>query len=365
MEKFRERIQDCREKMRRKGVDYIFLTPDANMYYVSGHSGEIHERHFFLVISKDREFFFVPDLYEEQVREETWIEEFSTWSDSENPREELGKELDTEKAGKILVSEEMQARFSLDLMKIFPDADFHLAGEVFQDLRVRKKEEEIEKIRECSRIVDEVVEELREKGEEVIGMTENELAGMIEKKMIRKGGEEPSFGTIASSGPNGSKPHHEHSERKIQEGGPVVLDFGCYMDHYPSDQTRTLVFDGDPSEKFQEAFEAVREAQKAAVEKVEPGVEAREVDRAARKIIEDAGFGEKFIHRTGHGVGLEVHEPPYINQENSRELQEGMVFSVEPGVYIEDEFGIRIEDLVVVTEDGCRRLNRSSRDWRC
>jgi Xaa-Pro aminopeptidase len=364
MEKFLQRMGKLRKKMKEKDVDYLFLTPDANMFYVSGYSGEIHERHFFLVISQETEFFFIPDLYEEQVRGETWIDDLRTWSDSENPREKLEEELEKDDVEKILVSEEMQARFTLDLRKIFPEADYGIAGEVFQQLRIRKEEEEVEKIRESSKIVDDVVEELRGMSEEFIGKTEDEVAEIIEEKMSEKGGEEPSFNTIASSGPNGAKPHYEHGDRKIQRGEPVVLDFGCFRDYYPSDQTRTLVFSGEPSEKFQKVFGAVREAQEAAVEKVAPGVEAKEVDRAARKVIEDAGFGKNFIHRTGHGVGLEVHEPPYINQENSRELEEGMIFSVEPGIYLEGEFGVRIEDLVVVTDDGCRRLNQSSRDWK-
>ncbi|MFB6116012.1 MAG: M24 family metallopeptidase, partial [Candidatus Nanosalina sp.] len=327
---FRNRMEQCREKMQEKDVDYIFLMPDANMFYVSGYEGEIHERHFFLVISQQDDFFFLPELYEEQVRGDTWIENFCTWADSENPAEELEKIIEKEDTEKILLSEDMQARFTLDLMKIFPDAEYSLAGEIFEELRIRKNTEEVERIRESSAVVDEVVEELREMGEEVVGKTENELAEIIENKMDEKGGKTPSFNTIASAGANGAKPHYEHGNRKIQEGDPVVLDFGCYMNHYPSDQTRTLVFEGEPSQKFQEVHETVREAQQKAFEKIEPGVEAREVDRAARKVIEDSGYGEEFIHRTGHGVGLEVHEPPYINQENTRKLEQGMIFSVEP-----------------------------------
>lgn len=360
---FQRRIQQLREEMVEKEADYLFLTPDANMFYVSGYSGEIHERHFFLVISQQNEFFFIPKLYEGQVSEETWIDDFRTWTDSENPVEKLEQELEKDDVGKILVSEEMDARFTLDIREIYPNAEYGLAGEVFEQLRISKDEEEIEKILESSRIVDEVVAELREGGEKIIGKTEDELAEIIEKKMSEKGGEKPSFNTIASSGPNGAKPHYEHGDRKIREEEPVVLDFGCYRNHYRSDQTRTLVFSGEPSQKFRDVHEIVRKAQHTAFEKIEPGVEAREVDRAARKVIEDAGYGEEFIHRTGHGVGLEVHEPPYINRENTRKLEEGMVFSVEPGIYIKGEFGVRIEDLVRVTKDGAERLNHSGRMW--
>jgi Xaa-Pro aminopeptidase len=143
-----------------------------------------------------------------------------------------------------------------------------------------------------------------------------------------------------------------------------VLDFGTRVDGYPSDTTRTVVFEGEPSDEFERVHDVVRAAQEAAVERVEPGVEARAVDAAAREVIEEAGYGEAFVHRTGHGVGLDVHEEPYIAADSDTVLEPGMVFSVEPGVYLDDAFGVRIEDLVVVTDDGCERLNTSSRDWR-
>jgi Xaa-Pro aminopeptidase len=205
--------------------------------------------------------------------------------------------------------------------------------------------------------------EIRELGEEVIGMTETELADEIERRLASAGGEEVAFDTIAGSGPNGAKPHHRHEDREIRRGDPLVLDFGAYVDRYPGDQTRTVVLAGDPPEDYEAVHEVVREAQQAAVEAIEPGVPAEAVDRAAREVIEDAGYGEEFVHRTGHGVGLDVHESPYIVAGNETQLEPGMVFSVEPGIYLEGEFGVRIEDLVVVTEDGCERLNDSPRTW--
>jgi Xaa-Pro aminopeptidase len=165
-------------------------------------------------------------------------------------------------------------------------------------------------------------------------------------------------------GPNGAKPHHGCGDREIRAGEPVVLDFGTRVDGYPSDQTRTLVFDGEPPAEYERVHETVRAAQAAAVEAVEPGVAAEAIDRAARDVIEDAGYGDAFFHRTGHGVGLDVHEEPYIVAGNDRTLEPGMVFSVEPGIYLDGRFGCRIEDLVVVTEDGCERLNDTDRGWR-
>lgn len=257
----------------------------------------------------------------------------------------------------------MDAKFVVDILDTFPGAEYGLADEILGELRLTKDEREIQKIKNSSKIADEVINELRDIGSQITGMMEDELAELINQKMFEKGGEKTPFNTVASSGPNGSKPHYEHGDKVIKEGEPVVLDFGCYKDHYPSDQTRTIVFDGEPSEEFKKVHEVVRKAQQAAVEKVEPGAKAKEVDAAARKVIEDAGYGEEFIHRTGHGVGLDIHEPPYINQENERELEKGMVFSIEPGIYIEGEFGVRIEDLVYVTEKGCERLNKTERGW--
>lgn len=194
-------------------------------------------------------------------------------------------------------------------------------------------------------------------------MTERDLAREIESRLIAQGGEGISFEVVGSE-PNGAQPHHRHGDRKIARGDPVVLDFGSLVDGYPGDQTRTVVFDGEPPDEFEAVHEIVREAQQAGVEAIEPGVEAQAGDRVAREVIEDAGYGDAFIHRTGHGVGLEVHEPPYIVAGNDRVLEPGMVCSVEPDVYLDGEFGVRIEDLMAVTDEGCEQLNDSPRTWQ-
>jgi Xaa-Pro aminopeptidase len=258
----------------------------------------------------------------------------------------------------------MWARFTTDLRSSLPETAFALAGDILEPLRARKDDAELQALRRAGEIADEVAEGVRALGSEAVGWTEAELAAHIEDRLTEAGGEELSFPVIVGSGPNGARPHHTHGDRIIEAGDPVVLDFGARVDHYPSDQTRTLVFGGSPPSDFREAFQAVRDAQAAAIEAIEPGVPTGAVDAAAREVIAECGFGDRFIHRTGHGVGLSVHEGPYIVDGGERPLEEGMVFSVEPGVYIEDAFGIRIEDLVVVTEDGCERLNQSARGWR-
>jgi Xaa-Pro aminopeptidase len=167
--------------------------------------------------------------------------------------------------------------------------------------------------------------------------------------------------TIVGSGPNAASPHHEVSERMIAAGDAVVLDFGGRMAGYCSDITRTVVV-GEPPQDLAHVHGVVREAQKAGVAAVRPGASCEDVDRAARAVIEAAGYGERFIHRTGHGIGLEIHETPYIVQGNPTPLEAGMTFSVEPGVYLPERLGVRIEDIVAVTADGVERFNEAPRD---
>ncbi|WP_135825079.1 M24 family metallopeptidase [Halorussus ruber] len=363
---FEERTRRCQRRLGEVGADAAVLFPSTNLFYASGFREEPGERHLLLFVPREGSPAFVaPEMYDEQIRDASWVEDIRLWADGEDPTElvaELADEMDL-RGGHLLVDDTMWALFTQDLRETLPEATFGLASEVFEDLRMRKDETELDALRRAGALADRVSVEIRELGEEAVGMTETELAEEIEGLLAEAGGEEVAFGTIAGSGPNGAKPHHRHGDREIRRGDPVVLDFGAYLDGYPGDQTRTVVFAGDPPEGYQQVHETVREAQQAAVEAVEPGVPAEQIDRAAREVIEDAGYGDEFVHRTGHGVGLDVHESPYIVEGNQTELEPGMVFSVEPGVYLEGEFGVRIEDLVVVTDEGCERLNDSPRTW--
>ncbi|RQG97100.1 M24 family metallopeptidase [Natrarchaeobius chitinivorans] len=361
-----DRLERARDRLAARGIDALVCFPSSNMYYLSGFEDEPMERHLFLFVSPDRALFLAPEMYDHQIRDESPIDDVRTWSDDEDPTAllaSIGDELDLA-GGQLLVDDRMWALFTQDLRKTFPDASFGLASAVLEDLRLRKDDAELEALREAARISDAVSESVRELGPDAVGLTERELAREIGRRLEEAGGDGVSFETVVGSGPNGARPHHRHGERTIESGDPVVLDFGTWTAGYPGDQTRTVVFDGDPPAEFEDVHDAVLAAQQAAIDAVEPGIEAREVDRAARELLEKRGYGDRFVHRTGHGVGLDVHEPPYITSENDRKIEPGMVFSVEPGVYLEGEFGVRIEDLVVVTDDGCERLNDSPRTWR-
>ncbi|PSP77125.1 aminopeptidase P family protein [Halobacteriales archaeon QS_1_68_20] len=366
MNAFQQRASDAQAALREVGADGAVLFPGSNQYYVSGFRDEPGERHLLLFLPQDGHPAFVaPTMYREQIADATWVEDLRLWDDGDDPIEvieEVAADLGL-RGGRVLLDNRMWALFVQDLREALPDADWGLASEVFDDLRMRKDDAELDALRRAADLADDVNVEVRRMGADAVGMTERELAVEIERRLTDGGGEEVSFDTVVGSGPNGAKPHHRHGDREIGRGDPVVLDFGAFVDHYPGDQTRTVVFAGDPPEGFRDAFEAVRAAQQAGVEAVEPGVQAQAVDRAAREVLDERGYGDEFVHRTGHGVGLAVHEAPYLVEGNDLELEPGMVFSVEPGVYLEGEFGIRIEDLVVVTEDGAERLNDSPRTW--
>ncbi|WP_175501443.1 aminopeptidase P family protein [Halogeometricum limi] len=369
MTPFERRTRDAQAALADAEADALVCFPSRNLFYLSGFDEAPGERHLFYLVPADGDpVFLVPDLYETQVRSASWVDEVRTWADDADPVAATADALDAmdlPSAPHVLVDDTMWARFTHDLRAVLPEATFGLASDVVAPLRVRKDDAELDALRRAGVAADEAVDAVRELGADAVGMTETELAARIETYLAEAGGAGVSFETIVGSGPNGAMPHHHHGDREITAGDPVVLDFGTRVDGYPSDQTRTLVFDGDPGERFREVHEVVREAQAAAVDAVEPGVTAASVDRAAREVIDEAGYGDAFVHRTGHGVGLDVHEDPYIVAGNDTELELGMVFSVEPGVYLDGEFGVRIEDLVVVTENGRERLNDTDRGWEC
>ena len=246
----------------------------------------------------------------------------------------------------------------LGFQRAVPQATWRAGSAVVSELRMRKDPQELELLARAARGVDEAFRRITALRME--GLREEEVAAALADLITEHGHDTVEF-TIVASGPNGASPHHEPGSRSIRAGEEVVLDFGGTVGGYFSDMTRTVVVEQTPR-GFGHVYDIVREAQEAAFQAVRPGVAAEEVDAAAREVIAMAGYADRFVHRTGHGIGLEVHEDPYIVAGNRRVLEPGMCFSIEPGIYLEGRFGVRIEDIVTVTETGGQRLNRASRE---
>lgn len=229
--------------------------------------------------------------------------------------------------------------------------------DLIEKMRLQKQSEEIDKIQKSVLLNEEVFQEIF-KGLKP-GMTEIEVALQIENTMRLKGAERPSFDTIVASGPNSALPHAVPSHRPLKKGEPIVIDMGLILNGYCSDMTRTVVL-GTPDSKTKKLFRLVRKAQKAGMAAIKAGVIAKDIDRAARQVIEKAGYGDKFGHGLGHGVGIAVHEPPSLSKRSRKKLKEGMIVTVEPGVYLPGWGGIRLENMVEVRTDGCRNFNRDT-----
>ncbi|WP_330631738.1 M24 family metallopeptidase [Halocatena halophila] len=366
MEPFEGRIEACQSTLSATGLELAVLSPGRNLQYLTGIDKAPSERPFTLLVPATGEpAFVVPALEATQLTSDCWVDRVFTYNDTTDPFEVIDEalsDLGVSLTDGTIVAEDTMWHAHLRRWRVaYPSVSIELASSIFDPLRRQKDAAEIEALRTVAHATDSVVDEIRSLGTDVIGWSEAELAGAIENRLADVGGSGVSFETIVGAGPNGAKPHHTHGDREIAPGEPVVLDFGTRMEGYPSDQTRTVVFDGEPPSEVRNIHEIVLNAQQAAIAAIEPGVCAATIDQAAREVITAAGYGDAFIHRTGHGVGLAVHEPPYITADNDHELQVGEVFSVEPGIYLPDQFGVRIEDLVVVTEDGYERLNRSNR----
>jgi Xaa-Pro aminopeptidase len=258
----------------------------------------------------------------------------------------------------VAVADDLRADHLLLLQDLLPDARFTLASSLLAPLRMRKDPDEVEALRRSAAAADAgVLAAIRACRP---GVSEREVAEAAGEAMRRAGAEEVLF-TLVASGPNSAFPHHRSSDRALQPGEPVLLDLGGRMGGYCSDITR-MAFLGPPPENCREVQRIVEEAVQAALETIRPGVPAAEVDRAARRVITEVGYGDRFVHRTGHGLGLSPHEPPSVTEANPMPLEEGMVFTVEPGIYLPGAFGVRLEEAVVVRPHGPEILSRLPRE---
>jgi D-alanyl-D-alanine dipeptidase len=342
-----------------RAIDAVIVAPSPDLFYLTAYAPMPMERPTFLILRSGLPpSMLVPDLEMPLAAAATAGEgvELTGWSDGQDPYKAAAALLP--KAGYIAAGDRMWAAHLLGLQQAIPEASFKSGSPLLGALRSVKDADEIRTLTSAGAAADETFRQICDTRFQ--GKTERQIAADISQLLVANGHDRPDFAIVAS-GPNSASPHHEPGDRVVQPGDALLLDFGGELSAYFSDTSRTVVV-GEPPDGFLEVYEAVQQAQEAAFLAVRPGVAAQEIDRVARSVIAAAGFAERFIHRTGHGIGLEVHETPYLVEGNTEALRAGMAFSIEPGIYLPGRFGVRIEDIVVATADGAERLNRSRRD---
>jgi Xaa-Pro aminopeptidase len=373
--RFSERIGRARERAAAAGLDALLVGVGPDLEYLAGYRAMPLERLTMLVVpASGSATLVVPRLEAAPARlcpaAADGSVDLATWDETDDPialvgrlvAAAVGRPLDGLR--RLAVSERLWAMHVLRLQDRIPSARLEGAGAVLGALRMIKDADEIELLRLAAAAADRVVGQIT--AGRLVGRTEADVAREVRQRLLAEGHELAEF-AIVGSGPNSASPHHEASDRVIEAGEPIVLDIGGTLDGYASDTTRTLwVTGGDPTkgpgEEFLHLFAVLRAAQARATAAVAPGVACERIDATARAIIDAEGYGEQFIHRTGHGIGLEGHEDPYIVTGNRQPLEPGMAFSIEPGIYFEGRYGARLEDIVVCGADGPIVLNRSSLD---
>ena len=352
----KERIDRVLSHMAARGLSQMIVSDPKSIWYLTGVDVEPYERLFAFLIRPDgKHAFFLNRLYNvaDTGFEEVWF------SDTDDAIGMMAAHVDEGRA--LGIDKEWKAGFLIPLMDRCPGLRVVLASDCVDDCRAVKDAAEQEKMREASRINDEVN---RLASEYVrAGMTEKQVAAFIDAEFMKRGCTGPSFTTIVSFGANAADPHHEPDDTVLREGDCVLLDMGCVKDRYCSDMTRTFFCKTADPEQVK-IHDLVREANEKAESIIRPGVRFCDIDAAARSLIASAGYGEYFNHRLGHFIGQTDHEKGDVSSANTKTAEPGMIFSIEPGIYLPGRFGVRVEDLVLVTEDGCELLNREDKHWR-
>ncbi len=357
----RRRLVAAQQGMQAQGWGCLLVSPGPDLRYLTGYEALPLERLTCLVLRDGGlPFLVVPEL-EIAAAEASPVGSLGLdllpWAETEDPYAKTADMIGP--LTSAAVDNHMWAEKALPFASALGDVPLQLAGPVLSSLRIRKSADEVTALREAGAAIDAVHERM---GEWLrAGRTEREVAADIDRAIIDAGHVRTDF-VIVGSGPNGASPHHEVSDRVIEEGDPVVVDIGgTTAAGYCSDETRMYSI-GQPPAEFLEYYAVLQEAQWTAVAAVRPGIPCQDIDAIARDIIAGAGYGDLFIHRTGHGIGLETHEEPYIVAGNDRQLEAGFAFSIEPGIYRSGAHGARIEDIVVCGEDGPLLMNDRPRD---
>lgn len=353
-----QRLERARDLAAAAGIDALLVTPGADLRYLTGYAAKPLERLTCLVVPVTGAPFLVAPNLEVAAAEAAGVElEIVGWNETDDPFAILAGRLGD--VARLALDDEMWASRVLALRDTLPTVEQVLAGPVLTELRMRKDPAEVDALREAGGAIDRVHSRMAEWLRP--GRTEREVGHDIARAIVDEGHETVDF-VIVGSGPNGASPHHEVSDRVIQAGDPVVVDIGGTTPAgYCSDCTRNYLVGGTVPALYAEAYAVLHDAQAAQRAYARPGVTAESIDRVGRDVIEGAGFGELFIHRTGHGIGTQTHEEPYIVEGNTQVLEPGMAFSIEPGIYHPGRFGARIEDIAVCTADGLEVLNDTER----
>lgn len=355
------RLARAQHAASRVGIDALLITPGPNLRYLTGYDALPLERLTCLVLPAFGDPVLVVPTLERAAALASPVGKaglaIRDWGETDDPVAAVTELLGEVKS--VALDDRMWASHVLRFRAVMLDTEQLAAGTVLAALRLHKEPDEIKALREAAEAIDRVHARMGEWLRP--GRTEREIGRDIAEAIVTEGHDRVDF-VIVGSGPNAASPHHAVSDRVVQPREPVVVDIGGTTGAgYCSDETRMYAC-GEAPEDFLAYYEVVREAQTAACEHIRPGVTAESVDAAARTVIEAAGYGERFIHRTGHGIGLETHEEPYIVKGNQSLLEPGFAFSVEPGIYLDGRHGARIEDIVVVTENGVERLNHRPRE---
>ncbi|WP_099187648.1 M24 family metallopeptidase [Tepidibacter mesophilus] len=352
-----KRLEKVLKEMKSKNIPQMLVSDPAAIFYLTGKWFHPGERLLALYINANGENkLFVNELF--PVNEDLGVE-IVWYNDTQNGVEIISKYVD--KADTMGIDKNWPAHFLLTLMDLEGGSKFVNGSMVLDRVRMCKDDEEKNLMREASRLNDIAVEKMIESVS--TDLSEKKMADLLNDIYEEIGADGCSFDAIIAYGENAANPHHEPSNAMVKDGDSIIIDIGCIKDSYCSDMTRT-VFYKSASDKAKEVYNTVLEANKKAISIVKPGVKFSDIDLAARNYIEDAGYGKYFTHRTGHSIGIEVHDFGNVSSVNHDEVAPGMIFSIEPGIYIPGEVGVRIEDLVLVTEDGCEVLNKYSKDLK-
>lgn len=358
------RFDRLKQQILANGLDGIALMPGPNMVYVSGIHTHVSERPVLLFIpADDTPAIIIPEL--EAIKAEQAgipLERIFRWNDEEGYAGAFQQACaQIEIADFLLGVEALHMRvLELGLLQRYaPGLTIAHVESIMNSLRSLKDGKELAAMNRAIAVAESAMQSLIPRIQ--IGQSEKQIASMLVEELNLAGADGVAFEPIVSAGPNAASPHAVPTGRRIQEGDLLLIDWGAIVDDYPSDITRTFAV-GDIEPELQSIYEIVRKANQVAVESSKPGATGRDLDRAARHVIEIAGFGEMFIHRTGHGLGLEIHESPFIMESNTVPLEPGNVFTIEPGIYLKDRAGVRIEDNVVITTDGYECLTNLSRE---